>query len=70
MLVVVSTESMSSEKRFVAMNHVQIVGKSNSSLDGRVISCAVQIHSQPKVSFLPILGLEFRNAGPCLFTHL
>ena len=36
MLVVVSTER-SSKKSIVDINHFEIVGKSNSSLDGRVV---------------------------------
>lgn len=43
--------------------------KPNSSLDGRVTSYA-EVIPNPRVPFLPILGLETRNAGPCLFIHL
>ena len=36
------------EWSFVEVNHFQIVGCLNSSLDGRVMTCAIQIHSHAR----------------------
>ena len=44
--MVISTVSISSEKSFVEIMLVESMGKFNSSLDGRVVSCAVPIRSQ------------------------
>lgn len=66
----VSTESMSSEEVFVQINHPEIMENPTQASMGESHHTPSEFIPNPRVPFLPILGLKPQNAGPCSFTHV